>query len=491
VNQNSTLNSWLSYFFITDECAGILLCMQRRGSEPVPGCTGLTSNYDGRDFCYDPADVTLPPTGTLGRVGNNGDPEYLYPLKACQGDCDSSSDCLDGLECYQRSEGDTDPIPGCAGDLDGRTDYCYDPNADGSIPVPPPVPPPQTSPTPDQPTPSTTDEILERIGNDGDPSFLFPLPKCKGDCDSSSDCQPGLLCFQRGDSDPGPPGCNGTPSGSTDYCFDPLDFPLPPAGSLGRVGNNGQPESLYPLKACQGDCDSDRDCLDGLKCFQRNEGDTDSIPSCKGVPEGRVDYCYDPNGLPPPVSTSAPLPEPTNVPVSSPTERPISAPEPSPTDRPTRNVPVSSPTERPISAPEPTDSPVSGPTDRPTLTPVDPEPEPTDAPLDSGVLKTMGNDGDPASSFPLGRCESDCDDDTECQTGLVCYERSDESEIVPGCTIGEPDGASDYCVDPADIPPLLKDIGDNYDPFEAYPLGLCEGDCDGDSGAFGEAVCIF
>jgi len=102
----------------------------------------------------------------------------------------------------------------------------------------------------------------------------------------------------------------------------------------------------------------------------------------------------------------------------------------------------------------------------------------------SGVVKTIGNDGEPASSFPLGWCESDCDDDSECQTGLVCYERSEDSDMVPGCT-GEPDGDSDYCVNPADIPvdirlddlrnlPQLEFVGDDWKPSNRFPLGLCQ-----------------
>ena len=35
-------------------------------------------------------------------------------------------------------------------------------------------------------------------------------------------------------------------------------------------GNNGLPESAFPLGMCEGDCDTDEDCDGGLICFQRD-----------------------------------------------------------------------------------------------------------------------------------------------------------------------------------------------------------------------------
>ena len=56
--------------------------------------------------------------------GNNGGTE----LEACTGECDRDSDCVAGLKCFQRSNGE--PIPGCTGAGSGASwDYCYDPNA--------------------------------------------------------------------------------------------------------------------------------------------------------------------------------------------------------------------------------------------------------------------------------------------------------------------------------------------------------------------------
>jgi hypothetical protein len=56
------------------------------------------------------------------------------------------------------------------------------------------------------------------------------------------------------------------------------------------VGNNGR-GGVFPLELCQGDCDSDDDCLGDLVCFQRNAGQP--IPGCAGgehVSE-RADFC--------------------------------------------------------------------------------------------------------------------------------------------------------------------------------------------------------
>ena len=51
--------------------------------------------------------------------------------------------------------------------------------------------------------------------------------------------------------------------------------------------------------ACQGDCDSDRDCGRGLKCFQRN--DKTRVPGCEVGASGDVktyDYCVSPRDDP-------------------------------------------------------------------------------------------------------------------------------------------------------------------------------------------------
>ena len=62
--------------------------------------------------------------------------------------------------------------------------------------------------------------------------------------------------------------------------------------------------------------------------------------------------------------------------------------------------------------------------------------------------------GSPTSSYPLQRCQGDCDNDGHCAEGLICQQR-DNNEIVVGCT-GTPGNSEDYCVDIADFEPSLS-----------------------------------
>lgn len=64
---------------------------------------------------------------------------------------------------------------------------------------------------------------LVNKGNNPDTSEN-KLDRCEGDCDSDSDCKPGLKCFQRSSSNDVPPGCKpGGPGDDPthDYCYDP------------------------------------------------------------------------------------------------------------------------------------------------------------------------------------------------------------------------------------------------------------------------------
>ena len=54
-------------------------------------------------------------------------------------------------------------------------------------------------------------------------------------------------------------------------------------------GNDGKATNL---KACIGECDSDKQCAEGLKCFQRDG--YESIPGCAGRGKKAWDYCYSP-----------------------------------------------------------------------------------------------------------------------------------------------------------------------------------------------------
>jgi hypothetical protein len=194
-----------------------------------------------------------------------------FPLDVCEGDCDRDSDCKSGLKCFRRIIGNR-PVPGCTGDKHAfkGLDFCYQPPIPAPVPVPPPAP--------------VVSGTLKIVGNIGGPGF--PLGICEGDCDWDSDCQSGLKCFQRDGLEP-VPYCTGdkrTYKGS-DFCYKPR--------VLKFIGNNGG--SGFPLGVCEGDCDRDSDCQDGLKCFQRHL--LKPVPGCTGdsIVFIGMDFCYQPN----------------------------------------------------------------------------------------------------------------------------------------------------------------------------------------------------
>ena len=101
--------------------------------------------------------------------------------------------------------------------------------------------------------------------------------------------------------------CNSTsppnstvPSGSSlQIAFD-ADYSIESSGfrlavydaTLTALGTN----TTATLERCQGDCDNDDDCADGLKCYQRESSDN-VPPGCEAGGSGDIwdyDYCYDP-----------------------------------------------------------------------------------------------------------------------------------------------------------------------------------------------------
>lgn len=117
--------------------------------------------------------------------------------------------------------------------------------------------------------------------------------------------------------------------------------------------------------------------------------------------------------------------------VVTPTQSPPTPPSPTEMQTPTESP--SSPT-----LPAPTQNPPT------PITPFVTQPTP---PSSSVNLTIVGNNGDPADVFPLGRCQGDCGSDLKCQPGLVCYQRSYFESEVPGC-IGNGTGSRDYCHQP-------------------------------------------
>ena len=87
-----------------------------------------------------------------------------------------------------------------------------------------------------------------------------------------------------------------TPAPTLSPTQSPTGSPLPPSleapRPLERVGNNGSPPEAFPLGPCEGDCDSDDECQDGLYCYSRSFG-TDGMPdSCTGSVSD-FDFCFD------------------------------------------------------------------------------------------------------------------------------------------------------------------------------------------------------
>jgi V8-like Glu-specific endopeptidase len=95
-----------------------------------------------------------------------------------------------------------------------------------------------------------------------------------------------------------PPTSPPTKSPTTPPTISPTNPPtFPPTNSpttelpLQGIGNNGSPSSVFPLGQCQGDCDNNAECQDGLNCMQRR--DFEKVPGCSGELSDRsTDFCF-------------------------------------------------------------------------------------------------------------------------------------------------------------------------------------------------------
>jgi hypothetical protein len=347
---------------------------------------------------------------------------------------------MGGLICYQRDA--NEPVPGCVGGelIEKVTDFCVL-NPFGSGYVDPPTEAPTAAggtsvpvavDAQQSPSPSNfagTSGPLKEVWNRGwEPAFS--LGECEGDCDEDSDCLPGLVCFQREATRQTVPGCLGGEEDEslTDYCVyaesdgvsgvdnpgdvgtaspvasasnaPPVTPALPTSDSgipLNPIGWSPPPDQK-PLGLCEGDCDDDTDCGDGLVCFQRFLPMTD-VPGCLGgaADTSLMDFCItDPNASvssttensEAPISVTFP---PTFLPTPLPTDlpAPISVtPSPTVPEAPTVASPPSAPPSV-LSSPTDPIAPISAPTDVPTtIAPslIDPtaSPTPVDDVVDSG-----------------------------------------------------------------------------------------------------------
>eukprot|EP00751_Fragilariopsis_kerguelensis_P000500 CAMPEP_0170807906 /NCGR_PEP_ID=MMETSP0733-20121128/33063_1 /TAXON_ID=186038 /ORGANISM="Fragilariopsis kerguelensis, Strain L26-C5" /LENGTH=983 /DNA_ID=CAMNT_0011163205 /DNA_START=740 /DNA_END=3691 /DNA_ORIENTATION=- len=385
---------------------------------------------------------------------------------------------------------------------------------------------------------------IEDFGGNPDDK-RFPLQLCQGNCDFTEDCALGLICHKR-DANEVAPGCIGgeDDNRSSDYCvFDPFGpgynvptdaptlsptktnsptiTPLPPK-PLAYFGGT-PPLTVFPLQICQGDCDVDNECAEGLICYQR--GANEAVPGCIGGEDDAfmTDYCIlDPlgNGYISPDTLS-----PTFIASSAPSIAPITTPVPT-------EAPTEAPTEVPTVSPVATLLPIS--TSVPTKALVnEPSPYPSVYPRPAGTPKEILNRGwEP--NFLLGECEGDCDKSSDCLPGLICFSRETASVPVPGCSGGAEDTTlTDYCIYPpletnnevnvaitqvdTEFPTIApptrspreretaspERASPNFDdelvrlnplswspPRAQLPLDLCQGDCDIDDDCGPGLVCF-
>eukprot|EP00986_Skeletonema_menzelii_P018533 scaffold26655_cov153-Skeletonema_menzelii.AAC.3 len=254
-----------------NQCAGDLICYQRKGNEDVPGCTGGRSDSSRTDYCIrSPSDAAIStlssrtsvlkvPTPTLlptpaptakpspAQVAQAAQKEVKFirwtpraPLGECEGDCDGDHQCAGDLICHQRDA--NEEVPGCTGGgSDNKvTDYCIRPATDATIsttsssptplphtsvasvsPTPTPTPLPTPAPTA-KPSPAQVAQAVQK-----EVKFIrwtprAPLGECEGDCDNDNECAGDLVCHQR-DANEEVPRCTGGGSDNkaTDYCIRP------------------------------------------------------------------------------------------------------------------------------------------------------------------------------------------------------------------------------------------------------------------------------
>jgi len=121
------------------------------------------------------------------------------------------------------------------------------------------------------------------VGDNQEPEDAFPLNECKGNCQSDADCAQDLKCFFTNEGVDTVTGCNGQTEAGRNYCY------LPGHIFLIIAGEDQEPESAYPLRQCEGNCQSDEDCAQGLVCFMRDE--FEDVIGCYGDGEQGANYC--------------------------------------------------------------------------------------------------------------------------------------------------------------------------------------------------------
>jgi hypothetical protein len=327
---------------------------------------------------------------------------------------------------------------------------------------------------------SSTDIIKTATGIILEPDqYGIKLEKCKGDCDSDLECMDGLKCFPRLSNEP-VPGCPDIAEADAayDFCYDPTDNGSDTTTSkivvLMNVGNDGVPADRFPLGKCEGHCSGDFECQTGLTCFTRSGSRTDatSVPGCSGILDDfGTQHCYNPSD---PDVVQAIIPLPTSTPKKKPAKQPVTKPVSKPTKVEDTEVisdegdtgetddgpqAINGADDTKATSMKPTIPPSS---EAPTIvpTPSVSSASPTVSFPDNAILDkpdsyfielkdpTLEMENPNKKGLTLGRCEGDCDGDSECEGDLICYNR-DLFNPVPGCS-GDGYANSDYCIDARD-----------------------------------------
>ncbi|CAB9505694.1 expressed unknown protein [Seminavis robusta] len=279
---------------------------------------------------------------------------------------------------------------------------------------------------------------------------------------------------------------------------------------LVNVGNNLGPGAN--LGHCEGDCDNDAECADGLICYQRTVGD--SVPGCTGNLNTENDYCIltlDAQTASPsatdPIETMAPTTMPTMMESEVVTGLPDDDEE-GDDEEPDDDEETSAPTDGTTSAPvaavtsAPTTAPLPAVTAAPTLTATVPAetavPEtgaPTISMPETAAPTTATVETQQPSAAPLGGAAEITDAptmavtpvETEVETEVVTEEDTEEED--PEETFAP---TEDLQIEDLTLPPNLPELttSGNDGTFDVYPLTECSGDCDTDDDCEGDLVCF-
>jgi hypothetical protein len=255
---------------------------------------------------------------------------------------------------------------------------------------------------------------------------------CEGRCSRHEHCQTGLFCIQRFPGDEIISTCLPPLSSKPNNNSTVVTNTLRLLNYCAKVPENelvtlteGNTTEVTITTACSGGCIRDRDCRgDHLKCSQPTDT---TISGCSGFKNPLVNYCYFDN------STS---------------------------------ITTSNSTDGDDSIVNVADSPPVNSDDGPALQYV----------------------GEPPSPSLLLECQGDCDSDWQCDFGLNCFKRSDDSPI-PGCEgVG---GKGDiYSVDYCYTPPTGTLVIVHNVTTNSTKAGKCEGDCATDNDCASDLKCF-